>query len=969
MMKMAGIADRVVGPVAAGCALLVALLAPMAAQAGTDSWTLLGPQGGGLIAFVFDPTNAATIYAGTAWGAVFKSTDAGASWAPATSGIVGATVVFALAIAPTNANVLYAGTDVGIWKSVNGGASWISVEAPDEVGALAIDPTDPATVYAGSGAPFGLVKTTDGGATWTEVLPNTFVASIVIDPAHPATLYVGSDTGGFKTVDGGATWTAGIPDLGTIWGLALDPAQPGTLYAGCLFGVYKTTDGGATWNAVNTGLPALPNVGALAVDPRTPGTVYAANGFGAGPLDLGVYKSTDGGATWTATGAGLLDSYVYGLAIDPTSSAVYAATASGASKSTDGGASWSTIDAGLSVLDVTATVIDPTSNAILYAGTDLNGVFKSADGGATWAAASNGIADSQIVGLGIDPVSATTLYAATIGGVFKSVDSGASWREADSGLPLTGGLNFDITSLTIDPSRSGTFYVNTDTGAGTWKTSDGGNSWTRFAASIGGAYILLIDPSQTSTMYATGSTDVEKSTDGGATWLDSSKGLSGTLFDLVLDPAHPATLYAATSQGFFRSADAGASWTPASCGLPSAQNSYAIAALAVDPRHSGTVYAGGRGIFRSADGGTTWTDIGSAAGLAGIAVQSLTFDAKTSTLYAGTVGRSLFAYTDSGAASPPAATLCIDDQPGDARFAIQVHYQTQQGGGQSGDGRAISLAGAGVADGGLFWFFDATNPEMLVKVIDGCAVDNKFWLFYSAGTNVGLTTTVVDHATGETKTYANPDLTAAPPVQDTAAFDCAPGDAAPAAKILAPAAKGFAMHRPAAQATVGARPVTASAAEVPATSAAAAVPATVGRTATGPVMVRGTREAAGAAATDCSPGATTLCIGGRFKVETAYQTVQDGGQSGMGQAIALDGLGVNRGGLFWFFSADNPEMLVKVVDGCTVDGKYWVFYSAATNVGLKVTVTDTQTGAAVVYTNPDLTAAPPVQDTGALPCS
>jgi hypothetical protein len=100
----------------------------------------------------------------------------------------------------------------------------------------------------------------------------------------------------------------------------------------------------------------------------------------------------------------------------------------------------------------------------------------------------------------------------------------------------------------------------------------------------------------------------------------------------------------------------------------------------------------------------------------------------------------------------------------------------------------------------------------------------------------------------------------------------------------------------------------------------------------------------------------------------AYQTSQGGGLSGSGHAVALDSLGVGQGGLFWFFSPDNPEMLIKVIDGCALTGKYWVFYSAGTNVGLKVTVTDTRTRRSVLLTNPDHTAAPPVQDTSAFPC-
>jgi hypothetical protein len=111
-----------------------------------------------------------------------------------------------------------------------------------------------------------------------------------------------------------------------------------------------------------------------------------------------------------------------------------------------------------------------------------------------------------------------------------------------------------------------------------------------------------------------------------------------------------------------------------------------------------------------------------------------------------------------------ATTLCISDQPGDQRFKVQVHYETSQDGGLSGYGNAISLVSLGVDHGGVFWFFDADNPEMLIKVLDACSVNQKFWVYYSAGTNVGLTVTVTDTETGQSKVYKNADLTPAPPV-------------------------------------------------------------------------------------------------------------------------------------------------------------------------------------------------------------
>ncbi|HYG63988.1 MAG TPA: fibronectin type III domain-containing protein [Thermoanaerobaculia bacterium] len=111
--------------------------------------------------------------------------------------------------------------------------------------------------------------------------------------------------------------------------------------------------------------------------------------------------------------------------------------------------------------------------------------------------------------------------------------------------------------------------------------------------------------------------------------------------------------------------------------------------------------------------------------------------------------------------------LCLDDTPGDKRFEVRVSYQTSQGGGLSGSGRAIPLSSLGVSQGGLFWFFSASNPELLVKVLNGCGSGGRYWVFFSAGTNVGFSLTVRDAHTGIVKTYTNPDRTPAAPVQDT----------------------------------------------------------------------------------------------------------------------------------------------------------------------------------------------------------
>jgi hypothetical protein len=309
-----------------------------------------------------------------------------------------------------------------------------------------------------------------------------------------------------------------------------------------------------------------------------------------------------------------------------------------------------------------------------------------------------------------------------------------------------------------------------------------------------------------------------------------------------------------------------------------------------------------------------------------------------STLVAGALGAIVSGNFDQGAAyvfSNPRCrgsdtTLCLDDQPGDQRWQIGATFATGTSGGAAHD---IELASLGVSHGGLFWFFDGANPEILLKVLDGCAVNQHFWVFSSATTNVGFTVTVTDTRAGRAKVYTNQNGTAASPIQDTGAFACMAGDAGPAK-------------------AAGASPEPL---RPPAASSVSAAPASAPVPASGPA--------------GCSTTATSLCIAGRFAIAVQFETAQGGGHAGSGEVIDLQGLGVARGGLFWFFAADDPELLVKVLDACALNDSFWIFYAAGTNVGFTLTVTDTQTGKMRTYRNSDGTSAPPVQDTSALPCT
>jgi photosystem II stability/assembly factor-like uncharacterized protein len=339
------------------CAVCLAASA-RPARAGINVWTSHGLAVGDIRVLAVDPATPTTLYGGTGdcggfgcYGIVFKSTDAGNTWSRSEL-----PAVFALAIDPGTSTTLYAGT-VGcggrgcygiVYKSTNAGNTWswpVETGVLDQVYALAIDPATPTTLYAGTAG--GVSKSTDGGGTWSFAgLQSRAVSSLAIDPTTPTTLYAADpEWDVFKSTDGADTWTdTHLPAGPGV--LAIDPVRPDTLYAavhwfpapgGCPRGgchdecygggVFKSTDGGATWNT--TGLTDA-YVEALAIDLVSPATLYAAAARSSACSNAGVLKTTDGGGTWRALNNGLADVDVLALAIDPvTSSRIYAGTAGG----------------------------------------------------------------------------------------------------------------------------------------------------------------------------------------------------------------------------------------------------------------------------------------------------------------------------------------------------------------------------------------------------------------------------------------------------------------------------------------------------------------------------------------------------------------------------------------------------------------------------------------------------------------
>jgi len=631
---------------------------PAASCNAESTWQSIGPFGGNCFAVAVDPSDSQILYAGTWGGGIFKSVNGGAGWTPASNGGLSNAYIFSITIDPATPKTLYAATN-GDWifKSTDGGDSWTQFNSgltSRVVQSLVIDPNNPQTLYAGTGN--GVFKSSNGGSSWLPIgLTGSYINSILVDPSHLLTLYAGTQSGGvYKTTDGGTTWAAvnngGLSGT-DVYAMAFDPATSSTIYAGTYFNgaVYKSTDGGSNWTKITAGSQP---VFALRIDPTTK-YIYAATG-------AGVLKSTDSGSSWAQYNSSQL---ILSLAVDPgNSQTLYTGVGNGVLKSTDGGYTWNQVNSGLTNSTTSNIFVDPSNGQTLYAATNNNAVgrlFKSINGGSSWTAAP--IGGNSPLCFAVDPGNSRNLYVGLNSGVFKSTDGGGSWSA--SGLSGT-----QIGFLTVDPNNSQTVYAGLRATGLLSRSTDGGGSWNNFGPTNSYIITLAIDPTTSQTLYAGTSIGVYKSTDGGATWTLYTNGLQTytTVQSLAIDRTNTQTLYAGTYQGgVFKSGNGGSSWTQAVYGLVNRN----INVVAIDPTNSLTVYTGtgggpGGGLYKSVDAGSSWVQVN--GGMAGSNVYTLAIDPNTSSnMYVGTDGKGSFKSVADGVPviSAPASAICTIGAP------------------------------------------------------------------------------------------------------------------------------------------------------------------------------------------------------------------------------------------------------------------------------------------------------------------
>ncbi|WP_299254572.1 hypothetical protein [uncultured Aquimarina sp.] len=324
---------------------------------------------------------------------------------------------------PTNSRIIYAGTaGGGVWKSSNGGASFTPIfdDHAQSIGAVSIDPNDPDnTVWVGTGEIWtrnsvsvgdGLYRTTDGGANWKKMgFENSErISSIQINPKNSNEIYVGvigalwgdsEDRGVYKTTDGGKTWEK-ILYINQRTGaneVIMDPNDPNTLYAamwefrrtawnfnsgGPNSALYKSTDAGKTWNKIHNGFPKG-DLGRFAVTiaPSNPKIVYAVV---ESKEDKGLYRSDDAGASWKLLngdfGLVVRPFYFARIVVDPKNPDIVAKGGLFGSISRDGGKTFKNL--GNMHADIHDITFDINNSDRMYVGTD-GGVYRSWDGGST----------------------------------------------------------------------------------------------------------------------------------------------------------------------------------------------------------------------------------------------------------------------------------------------------------------------------------------------------------------------------------------------------------------------------------------------------------------------------------------------------------------------------------------------------------------------------------------------------------
>lgn len=637
--------------------------------------------------------------------------------------------ISAIVTHPTDAGRYYvAGADGGVWRTSDAGLTWTPLTgslATTAIGSLAMDPANPDVLYAGSGEAnfanhsrygLGLFKTVDAGATWRVLAAQTFAgrcfSTIAISPSNPDTLFAAVTRAGgfpelaaakghplaagpvglFRSDDAGESWSLvpGLPSVDAT-DVSIDPSNPSVIYAalGRIFGspdngVYRSGNGGQSWTKLT--IPAI-NLGRLGVL-ATPGRVMvhltrATSGDGSTGNTLGITRSDDAGTTWQPVVA--LDSPSYGwyfarLAAHPANpQLVYTGTLS-LYRSTNGGGQFSII--GPPHPDVHAIAWDAAGR--LLVGCD-GGMYRSASGnGNDWLSLNNGLGIIQMyAGLSTHPTDDRVFLAGM-------QDNGSALRGAtSSNLTWRSVLGGDGGWTQISPHDPSIMLAEYQGTGQLSRSTNGGASFSGVGSGITGRNCFLppflFDPTVPGrVIYATERLWV--STNNGVSFAplspDLTAGGTAAIRAIEIARSNPAYMYAATNDGrVLASVNGGVSFSLCLTGNPGWPR--VTRELRVHPFEPATVYIAGAvfgvpHVRRSTDAGLTWTTLDGNLPDTPINVIGIDHRGRVPVLYAGGDG-GVWRSADDG------ATWHVFGQGLPRAAAIDLHVEP----GRAGTGRLV----------------------------------------------------------------------------------------------------------------------------------------------------------------------------------------------------------------------------------------------------------------------------------------
>lgn len=642
--------------------------------------------------------------------------------------------ITAMAISRQRPDIFYVGAaDGGVLKSTNGGNSWTPLfdDQPSlSIGAVAVDPLNDNIVYVGTGEAnssgdsydgFGMMKSTNGGATWFSLgLAETrHIGKIIIDPVNSNVIYVAAmgtlfsgntERGVFKSTDGGATWKKMlfIDDSTGVVDLDINPRNSNILLAaawqrmrgpqGRLFvggvgtGIYRTTDAGATWTLLAGGLPSPSStVGrpGVAIAPSNPSVAYVCYANDPGYFS-GVYRTSDGGNSWTKTNDAALSSIYFNfgwyfgvVSVHPTQENTVYVLGVPLAISRSGGASWNIVYP--YHVDQHAITFHPGDPSKVYIGND-GGFEISQDGGANWTRApSLDLYITQFYAGCINPLNPNSIMGGTQdnGTVRTQTGSSADWEMVIGGDGFYSVIDYADTNFQYAEYQYGGIVRTTDN----WRANV-------FSATAGidpadrknWSTPIVIDPKNPTVLY-TGTQRLYRSRDRAVSWNPIGPDLTNgpvprfgayaTITTIDVAPTDTNTIMVGTDDGnVWVTTDGGKSWTHVSAGLPNRW----ITRVRFDPADRTVAYVTLSGyrldsnlphIFRTADLGGTWQDVSGNLPEAPINVV-LVDPAHRSRLYVGTdVGP--YYSTDAGGVWQPMGT----GLPSSSINDMQLHHLTR----------------------------------------------------------------------------------------------------------------------------------------------------------------------------------------------------------------------------------------------------------------------------------------------------